>query len=163
MDSVMTNEPVRLPTPRRSVVPTGVLGMLILVIPEVMFFSGLISAYTINKANALPGMWPPPFQPRLPAEATLLNTAALILSGGLLVVAAQRFQKVGQKAFGWFLTAWLLGTAFVALQGREWLALLSQGLTLTSSSLGSYFYMIVGVHGLHAVAALLWMAYALFR
>jgi cytochrome c oxidase subunit 3 len=39
-------------------------------------------------------------------------------------------------------------------QGIEWANLLSQGLTLTSSSLGGFFYLIVGIHALHAVAAL---------
>ena len=40
-------------------------------------------------------------------------------------------------------------------QGVEWLALLSDGLTMTSSSYGSFFYMIVGAHALHAVAAII--------
>jgi heme/copper-type cytochrome/quinol oxidase subunit 3 len=44
-------------------------------------------------------------------------------------------------------------------QGVEWVALIGEGLTLTSSNLGSFFYLIVGLHGLHAVAALLLLAY----
>ena len=32
--------------------------------------------------------------------------------------------------------------------------MLAQGLTLTSSTLGSFFYLIVGTHALHAIAAL---------
>ena len=42
----------------------------------------------------------------------------------------------------------------VAFQGVEWLALIRDGLTLTSSVLGSFFFLIVGVHALHAVVAL---------
>src|SRR5688572_31524505 len=34
----------------------------------------------------------------------------------------------------------ILGATFVALQGAEWVALLAQGLTLTSSSHGAFFY-----------------------
>ena len=47
-----------------------------------------------------------------------------------------------------------LGAFFVIFQGREWVALLAQGLTLTSSPYGGFFYVIVGVHALHAIAAL---------
>ncbi|MBW2426604.1 MAG: hypothetical protein JRG86_20325 [Deltaproteobacteria bacterium] len=32
--------------------------------------------------------------------------------------------------------------------------MLAQGLTLTSSTLGSFFYLIIGTHALHAIAAL---------
>jgi heme/copper-type cytochrome/quinol oxidase subunit 3 len=49
----------------------------------------------------------------------------------------------------------LLGAFFVVFQGFEWVALIRQGLTLTSSTLGGFFYLIVGMHALHAVAALL--------
>ncbi len=42
-----------------------------------------------------------------------------------------------------------------ALQGVEWVALLREGLTMTSSSHGAFFYLIVGAHALHAVAAII--------
>ena len=45
------------------------------------------------------------------------------------------------------------------LQGVEWARLVAQGLTLTSSTLGSFFYLIVGLHALHAIAALCVLVY----
>lgn len=48
-----------------------------------------------------------------------------------------------------------LGAVFVGLQGTEWAALLAQAMTMCSSKLGAFFYLIVGTHALHAVAALL--------
>jgi cytochrome c oxidase subunit 3 len=47
-----------------------------------------------------------------------------------------------------------LAAFFVVFQGMEWLGLLRQGMTLTSSQLGSFFYVIIGAHALHAVAAI---------
>src|SRR5436190_65385 len=47
----------------------------------------------------------------------------------------------------------------VLFQGVEWVRLLAQGLTLTSSQLGAFFYVIVGAHALHAAAALVALAY----
>ncbi|MGB5547156.1 MAG: cytochrome c oxidase subunit 3, partial [Polyangiales bacterium] len=84
--------PYGVPTRREPVVPNGVLGMLIFVGTEVMFFSGLISAFVIGKSNALGG-WPPPGQPRLPVEETAINTAALLASGLALYFANRAFRK----------------------------------------------------------------------
>jgi heme/copper-type cytochrome/quinol oxidase subunit 3 len=57
----------------------------------------------------------------------------------------------------------LLGAAFVGLQGREWVLLVTQGLTLTSSTLGSFFYLIIGAHALHAGVALGVLAWVWWR
>ena len=43
------------------------------------------------------------------------------------------------------------------------MALLRAGLTMTSSVLGSFFYLIIGLHALHAVIALGVLATALIR
>lgn len=138
--------------PRRAVVANGVLGMLLFVISEAMLFAGLISAFTIIRSGAL--VWPPPDQPRLPVASTAVNTAALLASGAMLYVAWRRFRREPARAQRPLLAAVLLGGFFVAAQGVEWVALIREGLTLTSSSLGSFFYLIVGLHALHAVAAL---------
>lgn len=137
---------------REPLVPNGVLGMLIFVATEAMLFAGLISAFTIVKAGS--PIWPPRDQPRLPIEETAFNTAALLLSGVLLYVAGRRYQRDHTAARTPLLAAMLLGGFFVIFQGAEWVALIGQGMTLTSSTLGSFFYLIVGVHGLHAIAAL---------
>jgi heme/copper-type cytochrome/quinol oxidase subunit 3 len=146
---------------REPLVPNGVLGMLIFVMTEIMFFAGLISAFTIVKSGA--PIWPPPGQPRLPMEETALNTLALLLSGVMLYVAGRRYSRNRTSARAPLLAAMLLGLFFVAFQGVEWVALIAQGLTLTSSTLGSFFFLIVGLHALHAVAALIVLGYAWLR
>ncbi|MGV3623009.1 MAG: cytochrome c oxidase subunit 3 [Archangium sp.] len=163
MEATMTapqQPPVPSPKGRRQVVPSAVLGTLIFIFTEVMFFSGLISAFTISKAGALPGTWPMPGQPRLPAEATMLNTALLILSAIVLFVGWRLSKKASPIAHWVVLAAWGLGAGFVALQGVEWAALLGSGMTLTSSPLGSFFYVIVGGHALHAIGALIALFFA---
>ena len=142
-------------------VPNAVMGMLIFVIVEVMVFAALISSFSIIRASAI--IWPPRGQPSLPLEETAVNTAALLASGVLLVVARQRFAHSPLRAERPLLLAMLLGAFFVVFQGAEWLALIGEGLTLSSSSLGSFFYLIVGLHALHAVAALGLLAYTWTR
>ena len=133
-------------------VSNGVLGMTLFVLTEIMLFSGMISAFSIVKASA--PIWPPPDQPRLPFEETALNTLALFASGALLALAQRRF-SVDREAARWPLIGAIgLGAFFVVFQGYEWAQMLAQGLTLTSSTLGSFFYLIVGTHAVHAIAAL---------
>src|SRR5205809_7543392 len=103
------------------------LGMLVFIVTETMFFAGFISAFTISKANAAMGMWPPPGQPLLPAAATAVNTVVLLISGGLLFFAYRRF-RAGASVVGLYAAALVLGTAFVGLQGRAWAQLLGPGM-----------------------------------
>lgn len=142
-----------VPQPRPVLIETPVLGMLIFVVTETMFFAGLISAFMIVRSSTL--VWPPPGQPRLPLEETALNTAALLLSGVMLFVANRGFRDERARTRRPLIAAVLLGAFFVIFQGYEWVSLIRDGLTLTSSQIGSFFYLIVGLHALHAVAALI--------
>ena len=143
------------------VVPNGVFGMLLCVASEAMLFTGLISAFLIIKSSA--AIWPPPDQPRLPIEQTAVNTLALIASGVLLFYAARIAKKDRDKAMKPLMASMALGAFFVFFQGFEWIALVREGLTLTSSSLGSFFYLIVGLHGIHAIIGISVLFYTYLR
>lgn len=149
------------PQPARKLIPDGVLGMLLFVFTEAMLFAGLVSAHAIVKAGAQ--AWPPLDQPRLPFETTMINTTALLASGVLLVAARFAFRRRAAQAVVPMGASLALGAFFVAAQGREWVALLAQGLTLTSSPYGAFFYLIVGMHGLHAVGAIAALGWAFAR
>jgi heme/copper-type cytochrome/quinol oxidase subunit 3 len=150
------------PVKREPLIPSAVLGMIFFVITEVMFFAGLISAYMIAE-GLIDGGWPPPGQPRLPVESTAINTGALLLSGVLLAFSNRGFKERRASSKGLVAGALLLGTWFVVAQGMEWVALVHEGLTLTYSTHGSFFYLIVGTHGVHAVAAILGLGYCFVR
>jgi cytochrome c oxidase subunit 3 len=121
-----------------------------------------MSAHTIARATVLGGVWPPPGQPRLPVERTAFNTAILLLSGALLFVANRRARESQEKAQPYVAVAIVTGLAFILLQGVEWVRLLREGLTMTSSSHGAFFYLIVGTHALHAVVAIVALAAVYF-
>jgi|SaaInlStandDraft_1057018.scaffolds.fasta_scaffold09730_7 cytochrome c oxidase subunit III len=141
----------------RPSIPNGVLGMIIFIVTETMFFLGFISAFSIVKSTAV--SWPPPDQPRLPWEATALNSLALLASGLLIFLANRQFKAMNHdKAKKLFLFSFALGTFFICYQGYEWTKLVGYGLTMQSSQYGSFFYLIIGAHALHAIAALVLMA-----
>lgn len=159
MDPTLTEQTLRAPVRVGRLAENGVVGMAVAVFVEVMLFAGFISAFVIVQNSTPPGLWPPPDQPRLPVASTAVNTAMLLASGVFLFMAQRAFSRRGAAAavrpMG---VAIGLGGLFVLLQGVEWVRLLGQGLTLTSSQLGAFFYLIVGAHALHAVVALVVLA-----
>lgn len=165
-------------TRARMRIPSPVIGMTIFVFTEVMFFSALISAYLIIKAGAPMGTWPPPDQPTLPVAMTGFNTMVLVLSGVMMFLSSRAYAASNKtRSVRLLFAATLLGLFFVLVQGYEWVNLIKHGLTLyapevrlatggtTASSYGSFFYLIIGAHALHALAAIVYMvrAYAAFQ
>jgi len=141
--------------PRRGFTDHALFGMAVFVFTEVMLFAGFLSAYLITRNSVPPGSWPPPDQPRLPFERTALNTAALLMSGALVAFAHHALRRRDVAgARGALSLGVVLGGLFVVLQGTEWAHLLRQGLTLSSSQVGGFFYLIIGCHAFHAVCAL---------
>ncbi|MFP6900257.1 MAG: heme-copper oxidase subunit III [Opitutales bacterium] len=150
-----TAEAKSIPAPHSTgKLPNGLLGMLLFVITEIMTFAAFISAYLVVRSIA--PEWPPTDQPRLPVEATAFNTFVLLLSGFFTFRANKAFFLPDQeiKACNLLLIAILLGSFFVLFQGYEWIGLIHFGLTMTSGPYGSFFYLIVGGHALHAVVAI---------
>src|SRR3989338_5222830 len=147
-----------------TILPSAALGMIIFIFTEVMLFAAFISAYLIVSAGALD--WQPINQPRLPAMATGFNTVVLFFSGIFLFLASRSFSRgVADETKKFLFLSLTAGLFFVLFQGAEWVRLIGYGLTMTSSVYGSFFYLLIGAHGLHAVAAilLLWVMYFRFR
>jgi heme/copper-type cytochrome/quinol oxidase subunit 3 len=159
----MSADTLVMPRRRQPVAPTvpavsnARLAMAVLIVGETMLFAGLIGAYLVFRLSGKD--WPPADQPRLPVLLTGLNT--IVLLGSLLPVThamrAIRRDQVAATVRALALTT-LLGTLFLAVQGVEWLRLVSHGLTLGSSMYGATFYILIGCHGFHVLAAVTWLA-----
>ncbi len=142
------------PTARSTAVSSPVLGMLIFLGAEAMFFAGLVSAFIVLRSSA--GPWPPPDQPRLPIEITAVNTLVLLLSALTMrqAVAARRAGRRSQLARWLALTA-VLGATFLAVQGVEWFRLVRHGLQVGRGVYGSLFVAVIGTHALHVLGGVL--------
>jgi heme/copper-type cytochrome/quinol oxidase subunit 3 len=127
--------------------------MALFLFTEVMLFAGLVSAYLVLRGGA--GVWPPPGQPRLPLEVTFCTTLVLLASG-----YAARRARSDPAAARWLRAALGLGSVFLTVQGAEWMALLSHGLSARTSLYGSTFYLLVGTHGVHVLAAVVALGWA---
>ena len=149
----------RQPQRTKSPVSNGIVGMLIFMVTEAMFFAALISAYMVIRAGL--DEWPPWGQPRLPVETTAFNTLVLLASGLLMAYSRALLQKnkilEGRQ---WLGISILLGTFFLISQGNEWVQLINFGLTVSSSVYGGLFYLIIGAHGFHVIGTLTVLLYA---
>jgi cytochrome c oxidase subunit III len=140
----------RRPVQTPPAVPDAVVGTLIFLGAEAMFFAGLISAYLVLRAGST--TWPPPDQPRLPIAVTAVNTLILLYSGYTMrravhEIRADRMQGLSR----WLGVTVLLGVTFLLVQGTEWVRLVSYGLHVTSGTYGATFYTLIGCHGLHVL------------
>ena len=142
----------------RTPISSGVIGMLIFMVTEAMFFAGLISAYLVIRAGI--EEWPPWGQPRLPVLATAFNSVVLLASGFIMAQSRAYFKKnellLGRRRLG---ISILFGTFFLLFQGYEWIQLLEFGFTLSSSVYGGLFYLLIGAHGFHVMGALATLIY----
>ena len=136
------------------------LAVLMLLAAESMFFAGLIGAFIVFRLSSPD--WPPPFQPRLPVLVTGINTLVLLVSGVTMnwALRAVRGRQMAALVPYLGLTA-ALGTLFLGIQGYEWIRLLQFGLTVSSGVYGATFYTLIGCHGLHVFAAIVWLAVVL--
>jgi len=132
------------------------LGMLVFLAFEGMFFAGLLGAYLVFRLGA--AAWPPPGEPYLPIGVTWVNTGILCFSSFTMRRALRTIrQGDGAGLSRWLLVTALYGVTFLAVQGYEWVRLVRFGLTLSSGIYGSTFYVLIGCHGLHVLAAVLWL------
>ena len=137
------------------------LGMLMLIGAETMFFAGLIGAYIVFRAGST--VWPSGHL-YLPIGATWVNTVFLFLSCYTMHLAlkAVRADK-RQELVKWLGVTALLGTTFLSIQGYEWTQLVRDGLTISTGIYGATFYTLIGCHGLHVLAAVVWLLVVVFQ
>lgn len=137
------------------------MGMLMLIGAETMFFAGLIGAYLVFRFGTT--VWPSAHL-YLPVAVTWANSVILVGSCYTMYKATDHFKLANQEAFLSFLWATVcLGTIFLCVQGYEWIQLVHDGLTISAGMYGATFYVLIGCHALHVLAAVVWLTIVLFR
>ena len=140
----------------RPFISSGMLAVLMLIASEMMLFSGLIGSFLIFRLSA--PFWPPPGLPRLPLTVTWVNTLVLLGSALTMYLAVRAVHQSRQRLLRrWLVVTAMLGSTFLTVQGSEWVRLVAHGLTLKSGSYGGTFYLLIGCHGLHVTAAVIWL------
>ncbi len=140
----------------RPFISSGMLAIMMLIASEMMLFSGLIGAFLVFRMQS--AFWPPPALPRLPIAVTWVNTFVLLSSALTMTLALRAVHRSRQRLTRRYLLATLaLGVTFLAVQGSEWVRLVAHGLKLSSGMYGGTFYLLIGCHGAHVTAGVIWL------
>ncbi len=152
--NVITLDPNR--RVRRRFPDQTTVAILVFLIFDAMILAGMVGAFILTRAAA-GDAWPPAGQPWFSPQVTAINTAALLVSGSLVLLAARARQNRKNRVGPLLLAAIVLGMVFIFVQGALWIDLIRQGSTLSSSQHGSLFCLIVATHGAHAIGAVVFL------
>jgi cytochrome c oxidase subunit 3 len=152
----------------RGGISNPVLGMLLFITSEVMFFGGLFAAYFNVRANA--PQWPP-LNPQtgeafhvailpLVGPATVL----LILSSFTCQFGVWAIRRGDRVAFlrNYALT-FVIGITFLLLQATDYYTLGQEGLTLSAGPYGTTYFTLTGFHGAHVFGGVIMLGVVLYR
>lgn len=131
-------------------------GFWVFLLSDIILFSALFATYAVLGKQTAGG--PVPGQ-LFNISSVVIETVCLLLSSftcGLAMLAARR-RYAGLVQVLLTVTG-LLGASFLAIELNEFAALLSHGAGPDRSASLSAFFALVGCHGLHVAAGLLWLA-----
>jgi cytochrome c oxidase subunit 3 len=145
-----------------------VLGMLLFLTSEVMFFAGLFAAYFAVRAKA--PLWPP-LNPETQAQfhveiLPLVGpaTVLLILSSFTCQFGVWGIRRGDRVAFVRnFAVTFIIGIAFLVMQAIDYATLGAEGLTLASGPYGTTYFTLTGFHGAHVFGGVVMLGVVLYR
>ncbi len=141
------------PAPKRIVVAYG---FWIFLLSDIVMFAALFAAYAVLVRATAGG----PTGVQLFSQSSVaIETACLLASSftcGLMSLALNARRRGTTYFFA--LVTFVLGAAFLALEIREFADMIARGAAPQRSAFLSAFFTLVGCHGLHVAAGLVWLA-----
>jgi cytochrome o ubiquinol oxidase subunit 3 len=142
------------PAPKRIVVAYG---FWIFILSDIVMFSGLFAAYAVLSGNTAGG---PTGCELFDLHNVFIETMCLLFSSytcGLGALSAERRQPGRFLVFAGL--TFVLGTAFLVIEGAEFAGMVDKGAGPSRSAFLSAFFTLVGTHGAHVAAGLIWLVY----
>jgi cytochrome o ubiquinol oxidase subunit 3 len=142
----------RGPESKSIVVPYG---FWLFVLSDMVLFSALFATYA-SLVHATDGG--PITNQLFDRKLIAIETVALLISSfmcGLAMIAAKRRNLLWTQ--GWLLVTGLLGFVFLSIELYEFAKMIGEGAGPQRSAFLSSFFTLVGCHGAHVTAGLLWI------
>lgn len=130
-------------------------GFWLFLLSDIVMFSGFFAAYAVlSKATAGGPSGHDIFElPRVAIETALLLASSFTC--GLAAITTRARSKLWTEVL--LLVTGLLGAGFLILELQEFAGLIARGYGPQRSAFLSSFFAVVGCHGLHVTAGLLWL------
>lgn len=130
-------------------------GFWIFLLSDIIMFAAFFATYAVLSGQTANG---PSGHDLFDLQSVAIETGCLLLSSftcGIASIGAWARKPT------WFYTGmaltFVLGLGFLGLEVREFAGLVAQGAGPTRSAFLSSFFTLVGCHGLHVTAGLLWL------
>ena len=150
-----------VPEARRDPMPPALLGVILFVASECVFFAALFGAYFTVRAQA--PVWPPKgiAEGLKPLPLPTIATAILILSSFTMQFAVQAIRMGDRRTMMRLLKVTLfLGALFLGMQGYDYGTL---GFSIHDTVFGTTFFTMTGFHGAHVAGGLVFIYLMLAR
>lgn len=138
-----------------------IFGFWVYLMTDCVLFASLFATFVVLRNNTFGG---PSGETLFSLPLVLAQTLVLLTSSfscGLGILAARRGKlRPTLVAFG---ATFILGLAFLGLELREFASLYHEGNSWRRSGFLSAFFTLVGTHGAHITAGLIWMAVMMYR
>jgi cytochrome o ubiquinol oxidase subunit 3 len=144
----------RGPAPVRIVVAYG---FWIFLLSDIIMFSALFATYAVLSGQTAVG---PSGRELFQLRHVGIETLCLLFSSytcGLSILAIER-RRMREFYLGCALT-FVLGASFLGLEVSEFAGMVASGAGPSRSAFLSSFFSLVGLHGIHVSAGLLWLAF----
>jgi cytochrome o ubiquinol oxidase subunit 3 len=130
-------------------------GFWIFLLSDIVMFSAFFAAYAVLAGDTAGG---PSGRELFHLSNVALETAFLLISSftcGLASIGARAHS--GRWFYGAMAATFVFGAAFLSIEVREFAGMVARGAGPTRSAFLSAFFTLVGCHGLHITAGLLWL------
>ncbi|TLM79308.1 cytochrome o ubiquinol oxidase subunit III [Microbulbifer harenosus] len=133
-----------------------IFGFWLYLMTDCLLFASVFATYAVlfmNTAGGVSG------RDIFELDYVAIETAALLFSSityGFAMIAAHRQNK--GATLGWLLVTFAFGAVFIGMEVNEFHHLIAEGNGPSRSAFLSSFFALVGMHGLHVTAGLIWMA-----
>ena len=140
-------------TPQREM-SGPVLGMVLFVASEAMFFGAFFAGYFTIKDNAK--VWPPPGIPHLEIDIAAILTVILVLSSLVIQFSLRSIRRGDERRARLLLGITIaLGITFLLLQLYDYSQL---GFGVKDGTFGTLFYVMTGIHMAHVFGGVVFLA-----
>ena len=130
-------------------------GFWIFLLSDIVMFSAFFAAHAVLQTATAGG---PSGRELFNPTSIAIQTAVLLLSSftcGMSAVATEARSQLWTQLF--LLVTGVLGLVFLLLEGRDFAVMVAAGAPPQRSAFLSSFFAVVGCHGLHVTAGLLWL------
>ena len=130
-------------------------GFWIFLLSDIIMFSAFFATYAVLVGATAGG---PSGRELFNLHTVAIETACLLLSSftcGLASVGARMHR--GSWFYGAMAATCILGAIFLGIEVHEFVGMVARGAGPTRSAFLSAFFTLVGCHGLHVTAGLLWL------